>query len=160
MSCNRPYVFGSAYNASKAALHAYSDTLRVELAPFDVKVVIVVTGGVKSQIARIDRVLNEDSIYLPLEADYIRRTKHSQEVGMPAEKYAKTVVGKLLGWGPPQRIWAGYGVMLVWFASTFLPRSVMVRAEGFLTNRGLLNSRRTCTSTESSTCGSWRSLER
>jgi NAD(P)-dependent dehydrogenase (short-subunit alcohol dehydrogenase family) len=39
-----PYVFGSAYNASKAALHAYSSTLRVELAPFDVKVITVVTG--------------------------------------------------------------------------------------------------------------------
>ena len=29
-----PYVFGGAYNATKAALHAYSDTLRVEVEPF------------------------------------------------------------------------------------------------------------------------------
>jgi len=29
-----PYVFGSAYNATKGALHSYSDTLRVEMKPF------------------------------------------------------------------------------------------------------------------------------
>ena len=29
-----PVPFGAAYNASKAALHSYGDTLRVELAPF------------------------------------------------------------------------------------------------------------------------------
>ncbi|KAI9828022.1 MAG: hypothetical protein M1832_003549 [Thelocarpon impressellum] len=52
-----PYVFGATYNATKAALHAYSNTLRVELAPFDVKVVILVTGGVQSRIARTERSL-------------------------------------------------------------------------------------------------------
>jgi 1-acylglycerone phosphate reductase len=87
-----PYVFGSAYNSSKAALHAYSNTLRVELAPFGVKVIIIVTGGVKSNIARLDRVLKDDSIYMPLATEYIRRTKHSQEVGMPTENYARSVV--------------------------------------------------------------------
>ena len=29
-----PYVFGSAYNATKGALHSYGDTLRVEMKPF------------------------------------------------------------------------------------------------------------------------------
>jgi len=123
-----PYVFGGAYNASKAALHAYSNTLRVELAPFGVKVVIIVTGGVLSQIARVDRVLGPDSLYLPIEADYIRRTKHSQEVGIPADRYAKQVVSKLTTRNPPREIWVGYGASLVWFASTFLPRSLLVRS--------------------------------
>ena len=47
-----PYVWGAPYNAVKAALHTYSDTLRVELAPLGVRVITVVTGGVKSNIAR------------------------------------------------------------------------------------------------------------
>jgi 1-acylglycerone phosphate reductase len=29
-----PYAFGSAYNATKGAVHSYGDTLRVELKPF------------------------------------------------------------------------------------------------------------------------------
>lgn len=43
------YVWGAAYGATKAALHNYSNSLRLELAPFDVRVVTVVTGGVKSK---------------------------------------------------------------------------------------------------------------
>jgi 1-acylglycerone phosphate reductase len=34
------------YNSSKAALNSIGDNLRVELAPFDVKVITVVTGAV------------------------------------------------------------------------------------------------------------------
>ena len=119
-------VFGSAYNASKAALHAYSNTLRVELAPFDVSVVIIVTGGVKSRIARVDRTLPEGSIYIPIEANYIRRTKHSQEVGMPTVQYAKSVVSQLLHSPQKTQIWEGSKSWLVWFATTLLPRSFMV----------------------------------
>ena len=29
-----PYVFGASYNATKAALHHYGNTLRVEMKPF------------------------------------------------------------------------------------------------------------------------------
>jgi 1-acylglycerone phosphate reductase len=120
-----PYVFGSAYNSSKAALHQYSNTLRVELAPFGVKVVTVVTGGVVSNIARTDRTLAADSVYLPLEQEYLRRTKHSQEVGMDTEKYARSVVNQILG-SNKYFIWEGFGAKLVWFASNFLPTWFMV----------------------------------
>lgn len=91
-----PYVFGSVYNASKAALHAYSDTLRVEMAPLGVRVITVVTGGVQSNIARTDRQLPEGSYYKPLNTEYLRRVKHSQEGAMRNEDFAESVVKQVL----------------------------------------------------------------
>lgn len=106
-----PYVFGSVYNASKAALHSYSDSLRVEMAPFGVSVITVVTGGVKSNISRTKRALPEDSLYAELEESYKLRQGHSQVVGVDNRDYAKEVVGKVLagdGWFWKRRtIWAG-----------------------------------------------------
>jgi 1-acylglycerone phosphate reductase len=121
-----PYVFGSVYNSTKAALHSYSNTLRVELEPFDVKVVTVVTGGVKSNIARTDRQLSKDSIYLPIEPEYLRRTKHSQEVGMPNEKYAKSVVSQVLSGRHKRQFWEGSFSYIVWFLNTFMPAKIFV----------------------------------
>ncbi|GAB7358449.1 hypothetical protein MBLNU230_g2514t1 [Neophaeotheca triangularis] len=118
-----PYVFGSVYNASKAALHAYSNTLRVELAPFGVRVCTIVTGGVKSNIARTHRELPEDSIYLPLREEYEGRLTHSQANGVPNEEYARTVVKEVLK--GKDTVWAGGKAWLVYFLSQFFPRWVM-----------------------------------
>ncbi|KAI5289292.1 hypothetical protein KEM54_004115 [Ascosphaera aggregata] len=145
-----PYVFGSVYNASKAALHLFSDTLRVELAPFGyestppsnnvystaanqvipnrVKVITIVTGGVKSRIARVPRALSKDSLYYPINAEYQRRLTHSQEVSVPNEKYAKQVVTEVLHgrapwrwiwpWSKPSHyIWAGGKVTAAWICN-------------------------------------------
>ena len=119
-----------AYNASKAALHAYSNTLRVELAPFDVGVVVIVTGGVQSQIARVDRVLPENSIYVPINAEYQRRLKHSQEGAMPNEAYAESVVSKVTKPRPSVWIWEGNKSWAAWFMDTFLPKGWMVSLNG------------------------------
>ncbi|OCK85735.1 NAD(P)-binding protein [Lepidopterella palustris CBS 459.81] len=120
-----PYVFGSVYNASKAALHAYSNTLRVELAPFGVHVITIVTGGVKSNIARTERHLPANSIYLPIDAEYQRRLKHSQEGGMDNEAYARSVVTKVLSGRNPRWVWQGNMSWVIWFVQRFLPMGVM-----------------------------------
>jgi len=125
-----PYVFGSIYNASKAALHAYANTLRVELAPFDVKVITAVTGGVKSNLtSHLKRVLPENSVYSEIDQYYQRRQGHSQEGAMTNEAYAESVVKQVLpGAGPwPWRwllrdarkrwIWEGNKAWIVWFLS-------------------------------------------
>lgn len=124
-----PYVWGAPYNAAKAALHAYSDTLRVELAPLGVRVITVVTGGVKSNIARTERSLPAGSYMQPLAAEYQRRLKHSQELGMDTKQYARSCVDKVLAgagrFHKTRWIWEGKMSWIVWFAWMFLPTAVL-----------------------------------
>jgi 1-acylglycerone phosphate reductase len=115
-----PYVFGSVYNASKAALHSYSATLRLELEAYDVKVMVIVTGGVQSNIARTHRALPEGSLYLPIADSYERRLKHSQEGAMGNEEYARGVVSAALKRSPKKWLWRGNKSWLVWFAKAFI----------------------------------------
>ncbi|KAL8851889.1 MAG: hypothetical protein Q9221_003212 [Calogaya cf. arnoldii] len=120
-----PYAWGSVYNASKAALHSYSETLRVEVAPFGVHVITVVTGGVKSRISRVKRSLEEDSAYKRIEGAYQKRQLYSNTVGMETKAYAEQMVGQVLsaeGWlWRTRTIWAGGSAEMVKWLSWFLP---------------------------------------
>lgn len=123
-----PYVWGSPYNASKAALHAYSNTLRVEVAPLGVRVITIVTGGVKSNIARTHRVLPPDSYMVPLAVEYERRLTHSQQLGMNTQQYARSCVRHVLagdGWfGKKRWVWEGKMSWIVWFFWSYWPTKV------------------------------------
>ena len=123
-----PYAWGSVYNASKAALHSYSAALRIEIAPLGVHVITVVTGGVKSRIARVKKTLPENSKYKRLEDDYQKRQVHSQKVGMETGLYAKEVVKKILeaeGWlWRTKTIWAGGSSGTIRWLSWILPEVV------------------------------------
>lgn len=48
-----PCPFMGMYNASKAAVHSYTETLTNELKPFGVHVMLVSPGAVKSKIASV-----------------------------------------------------------------------------------------------------------
>ncbi|KAF7498516.1 hypothetical protein DV113_003469 [Geotrichum candidum] len=125
-----PFPFGSVYSASKAALHQYSDVLRIELAPFEVKVVTLIVGGVLTNIAD-DRPLPKDSLYIDIEADGVqaRRTMAKDNNPMPPNVFAERVVRKLTTPAlPPRTIWDGHGALLVWFLDLFVPRFLIALA--------------------------------
>lgn len=134
------------YSASKAALHSFSDTLRVKLAPFgcvtssfprhlagnnlsNVNMTTIVTGGVQSCIARVKHTLAPNSPYAPIDDEYNHRVMHSQDGAMPHIAYARSVVTQILYGTAPWRwlwpwaqdckswIWEGNKSWLVWFLS-------------------------------------------
>ncbi|KAF7539881.1 hypothetical protein G7054_g1808 [Neopestalotiopsis clavispora] len=77
-----PFLYGSSYNASKAALHHWGNTLRCELAPLNVKVITVISGEVSTNILKNDahRRLPEGSYYSALSESFhqhvVRTPRH------------------------------------------------------------------------------------
>ncbi|KAE8326091.1 short chain dehydrogenase/reductase [Aspergillus sergii] len=105
-----PYVFGSVYNASKVALHSFSDTLRVELVPSgSVNVTTIVTGGVQSRIAHVKRTLAPNSLYAPIEDESV----------VTQILYGTTSWRWLWPWAKGRKSWISEGnkSWLTWFLS-------------------------------------------
>ncbi len=103
---NPPYL--AAYNASKAALTSLDHTMRIELAPFGVRVVTVITGSVKSRLfenAVSTTKLPEDSLYWPLRESIETHSLLEGVKWTPADKYAKQVVSDLLKGKPRPVLW-------------------------------------------------------
>ncbi|RFU34822.1 hypothetical protein B7463_g1548, partial [Scytalidium lignicola] len=106
--------FQSAYNASKAAMAMFSDSMRLELEPFDIIVVDLKTGAVstnliKNQKAETQISLPKGSIYEPAReaVESAMRNDKMADAGMPAQQWAGQVVQDLLKKTPPATIWRG-----------------------------------------------------
>ncbi len=89
--------FAGPYCASKAALHALSDVLRMELAPFGIQVVTVRAGAIQSQFGQaasqtVDRLLSPHSLYQRLAPQIRARARASQNQATPAAVLAKKLV--------------------------------------------------------------------
>ena len=94
-----PTPFSGGYSASKAALHVLSDAMRMELAPFGIRVLTVQPGSIASRFganSTANVALPADSIYAVLAKRIRARAGASQKGGMPAETLAQAVVAAAL----------------------------------------------------------------
>jgi len=118
-----PVAFSSAYNASKAALLSYGDTLRVEMAPFGVQVITVVTGGVVSNIILSEQHfdINPESLYYPMRDLYISGSSSAGQAAItPTDDYARYVVSQTMQARPRLWLWRGSYAFIAWVWS-FMP---------------------------------------
>ena len=120
--------FQAVYNASKAAMSRFSDTMRLELEGFGIKVIELRTGGVKTNVVNNLREnqtrLPQGSIYTPAKEQMEKslRGEYFDGRGISPEQWAKEVVSDLLKKNPAPLIWRGESASLAWFAGFFPPR--------------------------------------
>lgn len=105
-----PTPFAGAYCASKAALNALSDSLRMELRPFGIRVVTVQPGGIQSSFgerAADDVKLLPGSPYQAIREGVLSRANESQSDATPADVFASELVRLLDSHDPPAVIRLG-----------------------------------------------------
>ncbi len=122
--------FSGAYCASKAALHSFSDALRMELAPFGIQVITVQPGAIASQFGataarQAAEVLKPNSWYRALESQILKRAEISQQGATPADSFARQVSKLLLLPQPPAIIRLGKKSRYLPTIKRWLPNRVL-----------------------------------
>ena len=119
--------FAAAYCSSKAAVHSITDALRMELAPFGIRVVSIQPGGVRSSFGEHAEAairLPDGSLYRPVERGIRARAQAGQQGATPAEEFAGPVVEALLRDTPPRVIRGGANSVRLPLLKRWLPASV------------------------------------
>lgn len=114
-----PYLFAAQYNASKAAVSSYSDTLRIELAPLGIKVVTLFMGVVATRITSPENLqFASNSIYSHVESGVRERSRLHLQDGMKPDEFARLVVQESTIKKPAlaegEYIWKGKNAYIVW----------------------------------------------
>lgn len=124
--------FAGAYCASKAALHALTDALRMELAPFGIEVVSLQPGGVVSRFGetasgRLAGTRTASSLYGAISGFVERRADEGQRGAMDTDDFARRVVDLITRTPPPNRIRLGTHSRRLPLLAWLLPRRTLDR---------------------------------
>ncbi|KAF2169414.1 hypothetical protein M409DRAFT_65087 [Zasmidium cellare ATCC 36951] len=123
----QPFI--GTYSASKMAVTDFSNTMRVELEPFGVKVVTLFTGDVRTSFWQQGHAQGSDK-GLPPSSPYNLMKDHAEAMMRgetnPAgqhsrERWAREVVGDLLKTNPPAAVRRGYLAESMWWLSALSP---------------------------------------
>ncbi|CAK9326459.1 unnamed protein product [Citrullus colocynthis] len=109
---NVPTPWAGSYCASKAAVHAMSHALRLELRPFGINVVMVMPGAIRSNFgsATVENVRSQEwKLYKKFKESIEERANASQSgKSTDAGVFARDVVKQVLRKRPPRQIVMGH----------------------------------------------------
>ncbi|WP_419735229.1 SDR family oxidoreductase [Pseudomonas sp. COR18] len=122
--------FAGAYCASKAAVHALSDALRMELAPFGVRVMEVQPGAIDTHFARnasheAEQLIAEESPWWPLREGIRARANASQNRPTPASEFAAGLFRAASQPNPPRLLRLGNGSRALPLMANLLPKGLL-----------------------------------
>lgn len=122
--------FAGAYCASKAAVHALSEALRLELAPFSIQVMEVQPGAIGTSFAKnasheAEQLINEQSPWWPLREGIRARAKASQDNPTPATDFARDLLRAVQQAKPPRLLRLGNGSRLMPLMAWLLPKGLL-----------------------------------
>lgn len=108
LSAGVPWPFGAFYAASKAALEAFSDAVAVEVAPFNIRVVLIEPGVVATRFGDRFATFGGDeecsAEYAPVMNEWSKRFSVEP---IPPHDVAVAVCGALEAADPPRRVPVG-----------------------------------------------------
>lgn len=133
--------FSGVYCASKAAIHALSEVLRMEVAPFKVRVMTVYPGAIASAFgdnaaAKLKDTLAENSLYSSVMPAVEKRARVSSNSPTTPEMFANKLMSLMLSKRPPFNVGIGHGGRAMLWAKKLLPTKLReyLMAKAYLLN--------------------------
>ena len=135
--------FAGAYCASKAAVQALSDALRMELAPFAIGVLEVQPGAIDTHFAnnasaQAEQLIAEHSAWWPMRDGIRARARASQDNPTSATAFADAVLKAVVKPKPPRLLRYGNGSRALPLLAALVPGALL---EKILMKRFGLNTR-------------------
>ncbi|WP_300725788.1 SDR family oxidoreductase [Pseudomonas sp.] len=122
--------FAGAYCASKAAVHALSEALRMELAPFGVRVLEVQPGAIDTHFAQnasaqAEQLIAQDSPWWPMRDGIRARAKASQDHPTPVRALVDAIFKASQKNRPPALLRYGNGSRALPLLAALVPRALL-----------------------------------
>ena len=118
-----PMPYQAFYATSKAALENFTQSLRIEVKPFKIKVCSVVPGDTKTGFtsARIKNTNDSESVYKNENISVSRMEKYEQK-GIAPSKVANVIYKSATRKNPPPMVLVGFAYKLYNLANKLLPK--------------------------------------
>lgn len=133
--------FAGAYCASKAAVHALTDALRLELAPFAIEVMEVQPGAIASSFGanasqQAEQLIDQASPWWPIREGIRARANASQDNPTPVKQFARQLLRSVQRRKRPNLLRLGHGSRSMPLLAALVPKRLL---ELVLKNRFGLN---------------------